>query len=199
MQLAQKQSGFAMIEVMVTVVIITIGISGMGLLLLRALQGTQDSAQLSQAMWIVQDYVGRIRANPNAARVGLYEMNSNNIECTSPPAQLCADTYKQLGGINTQGDWYPANDDCSADPALMAVYDNWMSTCSLHSSLKGLYDSSSNFIASKQLVSECISPTPADCVEYSVTLSWKTKVKQANDDEDDRTHDNEYRAFVRLN
>lgn len=72
MQLRNKQTGFAMIEIMVTVVIIAIAISGMGLLLLRAVQGTQDSAQLSQGMWIVQDYVGRIRANPDGAKGGFY-------------------------------------------------------------------------------------------------------------------------------
>lgn len=209
MQLTKSQSGFAMIEVMVTVVIIAIGISGMGLLLLRAVQGTQDSAQLSQAMWIVQDYIGRIRANPDGARGGFYVMDSDDINCApaSAPAQ-CADTYKQPSGVNTSGNWVAA-EDCSVNPAnnLMAVYDNWATTCSLHSSLKSLYDSPSNFIVGSQLISECITNSirvstitnQPDCVEYRITLSWKTKIEKESSDSAERTYDNEYSAIVGIN
>lgn len=208
MQLVKHQSGFAMIEVMVTVVIIAIGISGMGLLLLRALQGTQDSAQLSQAMWIVQDYVGRIRANPDGARGGFYRMDSNNINCTTDiPTLLCADTYKQTGGINTTGSLSPSVD-CSVNPAVnpMAKYDTWASTCSFHSGLASLYDSPSNFIASKRLEVTCIQGTKIntftnekECIEYTVTLSWKTKTTKESTVNSERTYDNEYSAVVGLN
>lgn len=208
MQLRNKQTGFAMIEIMVTVVIIAIAISGMGLLLLRAVQGTQDSAQLSQGMWIVQDYVGRIRANPDGAKGGFYVMDSNDINCTPPPTLLCAATYKQTSGVGTTGSPFPAAD-CSVNPSVnpMAVYDNWMATCSLHSGLSGLYDSPSNFIASKRLVSECIRPSSRvstvtnqpECVEYKITLSWKTKQRRESSDSDERTYDNEYSAIVGLN
>ncbi len=207
MQLANKQSGFAMIEVMVTVVIIAIAISGMGLLLLRAVQGTQDSAQLSQGMWIVQDYVGRIRANPDGARGGFYVMDSNDLVCDTPPQLLCADTYKQPSA-NRAGSPFPAAD-CSVNPSVnpMAVYDNWMTTCSLHSGISALYDSPANFIASKRLVSECITTSSRvstvtnlpDCVEYRITLSWKTKLTRESSESSERTYDNEYSAVVGLN
>jgi prepilin-type N-terminal cleavage/methylation domain-containing protein len=194
MQLTKSQRGFAMVEVMVTVVIIAIGISGMGLLLLRAVQGTQDSAQLSQSMWIVHDYIGRIRANPDGARDGLYIMDSDNISCSAPTQ--CTDAYKQSGGINTIGSWEGA-EDCSVNQ--MAVYDNWSSTCSLHTDLEYLYDSPSNFIVGARLKSECISPNPTNCVEYKVTLSWKTKIEKESSDSTDRTYDNEYSAIVGIN
>ncbi len=208
MQLRNKQTGFAMIEVMVTVVIIAIAISGMGLLLLRAVQGTQDSAQLSQGMWIVQDYVGRIRANPEGARGSFYVMDSNDFDCDTPPTLLCADTHKQASGLGKTGSRSAAAD-CSVNPATnpMAIYDNWMTTCSLHSGISGLYDSPANFIASKRLVSECITTSSRvstvtnlpDCVEYRITLSWKTKQRRESSDSDERTYDNEYSAVVGLN
>ncbi len=46
----KPEHGFAMIEALVTALIVAIGVSGVGVLLMRAIQGTQDSAQLSQTL-----------------------------------------------------------------------------------------------------------------------------------------------------
>lgn len=187
-----KQSGFAMMEVLVTAIILAIGISGMGVLLLRAVQGTQDSSQQSQAMWMVQDYVGRIRANPDAGRAGNYELNVLP-NCASKPAAVCAEHYDVVE--------VPAVE-CS--PAQMALFDQWITVCGLDSSV---YDSSADFISNPKLTSTCTRTSVRsssgsglpDCVQYHVSLSWETKIKQGSDIESERTYKNDYSMIVELN
>ncbi|NVK38521.1 MAG: type IV pilus modification protein PilV [Gammaproteobacteria bacterium] len=201
MPLMKKASGFAMVEVMVTVAIITIGISGMGLLLLRAIQGTQDSAQQSQAMWIVQDFVGRMRANPEGARGGFYVLAPENIDCTTPPNNLCAETY--------QGNAEVAASNCTVDPNAptvntMATFDNWISTCGLSTTI---YDSPSDFVINPQLTSVCTATSTRastytkqpDCTQYQVTLTWQTKLNKESKTEEERTNQNEYSMIVEFN
>jgi type IV pilus assembly protein PilV len=201
MPITKKQTGFAMVEVMVTVAIITIGVSGMGMLLIRAIQGTQDSAQQSQAMWIVQDYVGRMRANPEGARGSFYILDPDNIDCDTPPTTLCAETFS--GGAEV-----PAGD-CSVDPAStstnkMATFDNWVTTCGLSSDI---YDSPSDFIANPRLTSVCTAnglrsssyTNQLDCTQYQVTLTWQTKITKGGNDATERTNVNSYSMLVEFN
>ncbi|GAA6135879.1 hypothetical protein NBRC116188_26690 [Oceaniserpentilla sp. 4NH20-0058] len=210
MLLNKNQLGIAMIEVMVTVLIVTIAVSGMGLMLLRGIQATQDSSQKSQAMWIVEDYVGRMRANQAGARGGFYALNPEDIDCEAPPTQLCAETYED--GI------HKGADDCSIDEAIqdknkMATFDKWISTCGLSPSI---YDSPSDFILNPRLTSRCTKESDRtsnytgnkDCIQYSVSLKWQTRLKQVAKEEDDDdeekekekdTNVSEYTMVVRFN
>lgn len=188
-----NQSGFAMMEVLVTAIILAIGISGMGVLLLKAVQGTQDSSQQSQAMWMVQDYVSRIRANSDGARAGFYTIAGGQ-DCSVKPARVCAEYFE--GGAEV-----PAVE-CSTQE--MAVFDQWITVCGLDDDV---LDSAADFIANPQLTSTCTMTTPRvstisgapDCVQYRVELQWDTKVKQAGDSDAERVYQNDYSMVVELN
>jgi len=194
MPLIQRQSGFAMVEVMVTVAIITIGVSGMGMLLMRAIQGTHDSAQQSQAMWIVQDYVGRMRANQEGARAKRYELSPSDIDCTSPPT-MCSEIYKDGAEV--------AAENCTSS-SDMATFDNWISTCGLSTDV---YDSASDFIVNPQLTSVCTGTSTRvstdtnqpDCIQYQVTLTWDTKITKGSSDKTERTNTNDFSMVVEFN
>src|SRR5690554_5364859 len=54
-----RQAGFSMIEVLVTLLVFTVGLLGLAALQLNALQGTSDSAQRSQAAAVLQDLAER--------------------------------------------------------------------------------------------------------------------------------------------
>lgn len=190
----QRQSGFAMIEVMVTVAIITIGVSGMGMLLMRAIQGTHDSAQQSQAMWIVQDFIGRMRANPEGARASNYVLDPSTINCSSKPTKMCAETYNGSSKV--------AAEVCSS--AEMALFDNWITTCGLD---EDIYDSPSDFVVNPELTSTCTNTSTRvststglpDCVQYDVTLTWDTKLTKGSTEEDERINKNDYSMTVEFN
>ncbi len=189
----KHQGGFAMVEVLVTAVIIAIGISGLGVLLMRAIQGTQDSAQQSQAMWMVQDYVGRIRANQVGARYSLYDLTEQP-DCAVQPGAMCADYISSGTKVNA--------DTCL--PEQMAIFDKWITVCGLEPSV---YDSSADFIVNPQIESTCTlthsggrssnEETGAiDCVQYDVSLTWDIRV---NNSSSNTGSSNTYSLVVEVN
>lgn len=60
------QSGFSMIEVLVSVVLICVGLLGIAALQSKAVPFTQDSVQRNAAMMLTNDLLELVRANPTA-------------------------------------------------------------------------------------------------------------------------------------
>lgn len=198
----KNQSGFAMIEVLVTAVVVAIGISGMGVLLLKSLQGTQDNAQRSQAMWIVQDFAGRIRANTVGARAGHYVVTQNP-DCDVVPDKICADHRDDddnlVEGAVCDSEGYRENDGDE-----MATYDKWITACGTN---EDIYTSPADFMANPQLTSRCIQTstrisTPTgnqDCIRYQIDFTWDTRIQQSADNATDRVFTNTYSEVVEIN
>ncbi|GAC1409604.1 MAG: hypothetical protein NVSMB6_09580 [Burkholderiaceae bacterium] len=63
----QVQSGFSMIEVMVSLVILLLGLLGLVGLILTSQRSESESYQRSQALLLLQDMAGRISANRRVA------------------------------------------------------------------------------------------------------------------------------------
>jgi type IV pilus assembly protein PilV len=59
----KQQKGLTLIEVLVTVVISSIGLMGLVALQLRSIEATSDAGNRSQAIWLFNDIVNRIHAN----------------------------------------------------------------------------------------------------------------------------------------
>ena len=59
----KNQTGLTLIEILVTVVISSIGLMGLAALQLKAREATNDSGNRSQAIWLFNDIVSRIHAN----------------------------------------------------------------------------------------------------------------------------------------
>lgn len=70
-----RQSAFSMIEVLVTIVLISVGVLGMVALQARTVQYTQDSAQRNVAAALANDLVELMRAMPSGlpASSGFYK------------------------------------------------------------------------------------------------------------------------------
>lgn len=168
----KNSRGIALIEVLVTSVIIAIGLSGTAALLMKSVQSTNDSAQRSVGLWIIQDYIGRIRANREGALSGGYVLGNTNQNCESLPGKICADSL--LGGQKRQAQF------CSAGE--MATFDNWITVCGIDNDV---IDSASEAVKDPQLVSTCIHREPrgknpqGDCIKYNVTLTWQAQVEQS--------------------
>jgi type IV pilus assembly protein PilV len=78
---AGSRAGFSLIEVLVALLVLSIGLLGLAGLQTRGLQGNQGSLLRSQAVKRGEDILDRMRANPTAARGGSY-----NIALDSAPA-----------------------------------------------------------------------------------------------------------------
>jgi len=115
---SQLELGSSLIEVLVTLLIFSIGLLGLAALQLNALQGTNDSAQRSQSSWILQDIAERFRANS----FGTAAAYATAPDCTALPATMCSDHYSPASGAKVVA----AN--CTA--AQMAAFDRWEAQCS---------------------------------------------------------------------
>lgn len=71
----RKQTGFTLLEVLITVVILAIGLLGLAGLQATALAYNSTAYQRSQATNLAYDIIDRARANAAAARAGAYNVN----------------------------------------------------------------------------------------------------------------------------
>lgn len=113
-----KQLGASLIEVMIALLIFTVGLLGLAAMQLNALQSTTDSGQRSQAAWLMNGLAERMRANPDGT-LDNYRVAPN---CAVLPAPACADYYNPATNAKVNA----AN--CSS--AQMAAFDRWEAQCS---------------------------------------------------------------------
>ena len=66
-KISRNQTGFSMIEVLVTLVILMLGLLGLVGMMLLSQRSEMESYQRAQALILLQDMVGRINANRTAA------------------------------------------------------------------------------------------------------------------------------------
>lgn len=78
----QFQRGFNLIEVMVALVVLSIGLLGLAGLQVLGLRYNHQSYERTQATLLVNDMIDRMRANPDGAAAGDYVLATHS----SPPA-----------------------------------------------------------------------------------------------------------------
>ncbi|MHB0807438.1 type IV pilus modification protein PilV [Stutzerimonas nitrititolerans] len=114
----KQQHGASLIEVMIALLIFTVGLLGLAAMQLNALQSTTDSGQRSQAAWLMNDLAERMRANPG----GTLDNYRTAPNCAALPATVCADYYNPATNAKVNA----AN--CSSEQ--MAAFDRWEAQCS---------------------------------------------------------------------
>jgi type IV pilus assembly protein PilV len=114
----KKQQGTSLIEVLVSMVIFSVGILGMSTLQTRVLQENIDQHQRDVAIWKAQAIIDRISLNKSPAALTQYETSiTANTTCDagSEPATACAETDGADSAI------------CSS--IEIAIYDSWDVLC----------------------------------------------------------------------
>ena len=148
----KTQQGFSLIEVLVAVLVVSIGLVGLAGMQLVGLKGNQQSFSKNQAAHHAQALLERMRANPSAAVAGDYVVNSATINCSAPVPVNCA----------------AATSSCSA--AQVADFDIYQAFCGHQ------YVSSGGIkgdLANAQLVISC----PAACQDgVVIDLRWQEQV-----------------------
>jgi type IV pilus assembly protein PilV len=81
-----KESGFSLLEVMITVFIIAIGVLGVSGMQLASLKGNQGAYHRSQANFIAADILDRMRANSDGFENGNYNGIDTSSSSASKPA-----------------------------------------------------------------------------------------------------------------
>lgn len=95
------QAGFTLIEVLVAILVLSIGLLGLAMLQVESLKYNTDAYYRTQATMLAYDIIDRMRANADTAKSGGY------VAAAAPTEQLCGE---------------PGNGGCSTAEAL-ASYD----------------------------------------------------------------------------
>lgn len=101
----RTDSGFSLIEVLVALLVLSIGLLGLAMLQVQGMRFTADSYQRSQATILAYDLMDRMRANKVGADAGAYCLTvpAPAVTCTTtapPVAVTCATS----GGCTTKED-----------------------------------------------------------------------------------------------
>lgn len=115
-----RHTGFTLIEVLVTAVVVSIGLLGLAGLQISGLRANMSSEARSKATLLASDIIERMRANPLGVDAdGYAAINIANLDCNANPNPFfCSNT--STSGIA---------EDCT--PAEMAVFDAWVWGCGL--------------------------------------------------------------------
>ncbi|MDG9922195.1 MULTISPECIES: type IV pilus modification protein PilV [unclassified Pseudomonas] len=95
----KRQSGFTLIEVLVSIVILAIGLLGLAAMQLQSLKYTQGSQWRSQANFLAYDIVERIRANRENVDSYVIAMSAAKPSARTPMAN--DDLYSWLDQLET--------------------------------------------------------------------------------------------------
>lgn len=105
------QNGFSLIEVLVALVILSVGMLGVLTLQVKGLQFSQSARVSTNAILAAGDMADRIRANPTAGESYTVGIDGGTVR----PAQQCADLPDE-----------PLPEDATCTPAELAAFDIWL-------------------------------------------------------------------------
>lgn len=154
-----KQRGISMIEVLVAVLVLSIGVIGMAGMQVQALQASTDSSQRTTALMLARSIVGQMRSNVDA--MDSYESAYEDIDCEGSAPQSCS----------------AAN----CNPEQLAAYDAHALMCGSGGDVKSSMASS---LASPEIAIEC-DPSPCDFLQSELSLTVQWVVRQNDSDADD--------------
>ncbi len=92
----QRNAGFSMIEVLVAVLVLSVGLLGVAALQTNALKSNQSAFQRSQATMLSYFMMDAMRSNRSVAVIGSYDLAKT---CTAPAAGSLI-TNDQIAWIN---------------------------------------------------------------------------------------------------
>ncbi len=86
-----KDKGFTLIEILITVLILSIGLLGLAGLQVTSMKNNHSSYLRTQATLLAYDIIDRMRANPNSVAAGQYEVKgAYTITTSSTPYTVSA-------------------------------------------------------------------------------------------------------------
>lgn len=159
--LSPQQLGFSLMEIMVSILVLSIGLLGLGGLQITSLKGTNNAHFRTIASLAATDLADRMRANSGATTAGLYESQYVPATCKEPPAKLCEATIV-----------------CT--PEELATYDLFRVNCGV--SNEGFQTGGTQYDLPNAYMSVKCGTTP--CVSgatHSILIRWN----EADDDDQD--------------
>lgn len=155
----QRNTGFTLVEILITVIVLSIGLLGLAGLQISGLRANMSSEARSKATLLANDIIERMRANPLGVDANQYAgINTDSLACDTDPSPFCSNTSST------------AAENCTA--AEMAAFDAWVWGCGLPVPAGAQRGGVQNFLLNGTARVTC---NPSPCVPgsaYTVTVSW---------------------------
>lgn len=126
----QQQRGFTLVEILIALVVLSIGLLGLAALQLMSLRSNHGSAMRSQATFLAYDIVDRMRANRSAALDGAYNigLGEEGLAGTIAGDDLIAwkqNIARTLPAIDNEGETEFADGSVELNGNIFAVTIRW--------------------------------------------------------------------------
>ena len=153
----KKQTGSTLIEVLIALLVFTIGLQGIASMQYQSIKDNFDSNQRSHGVWSAQELINRIRANPDGRAAGNYDFNGNPCAGGNIPATFCADTDADDAAV------------CASNE--MAAFDIWESICPTPNQA---HNQNASQLFNPNLIITCVGACSEDA-ELNLSLQWQSK------------------------
>lgn len=155
-----NSKGFSLIEVLVTLLLVTIGILGMVAMQARGLQMTQDSVQRNSAIELTSQIADIIRAHPEALYAGTDPLRKPSASFNSSSL-----FFKSAGSNFSPAPATLSGNDCVAPDTVQRKRDCWLEDA------KTRLPNAEALIASDFYI--CRSSVPGNCNNQGSTLEFQ--------------------------
>jgi len=166
--------GLSLIEVLVTIVITSIGLMGLLSLQMQAFRATSDTGSRSHANWVLNDIINRIHANKVASTS--YITTSSNV-CIPSIAGAAAKTpslpAKKCASYHTGTSLVPSANNC-IDTEL-AAWDLYEVTCGSPKA-ESFQGNSIAYLPDAQLSITCADSICTNGQALIATIQWRAKM-----------------------
>lgn len=169
LRFSQRQRGIGIIEVLVALLVVSIGVLGVAGLQLTGLQHSAGSFNRAKALLLAENMATRMRSNSEAVSEGLFQFDSTGFSCNTRPAPYC---QASAGG---------AADSCSYEQ--LADFDMFIVACGDWgggNSMQGV----TSTLPNGQMSIECDDASCTPNSTYTVNVNW-TEGQRVTSDRDD--------------
>lgn len=156
----KKIQGLSLVEVLVTIVITSIGLMGLVSLQMQSVLATSDTGNRSHAIWVFNDIINRIHANEvaSASYIG-----AGPVTCNAP-AKVCSSYHDGTNVVNAVN--------CSG--AELAAWDRYEVACQLKPA--PFFGDSTRYLPNAQLTIACPSGACNNGDPLQITLQWRARM-----------------------
>ncbi len=155
----RKSSGFTLIEVLITIIVVSISLLGLAGLQISGLRANIVSEARSNATILANDIAERIRANQLGANQ-YTAITTAEQDCSEQPAPFCSNY--------NDGTAYGATE---CDPDEMATFDSWVWACGMPTAANvkpgGVTNALLNGAGSVSCDGACSPGSP-----HTITITW---------------------------